>query len=104
MTDINSMIAENLVEKDNMKVDLSRADSDIVQHNFYRKDKVTLKVSQIDIRVYGVADSFVVGNIENGKIYAAGKAIEFDKDLGALVFDDPYTDWLDGTMGFWSRD
>lgn len=104
MTEMNNIIANNLVEKDAMKVNLSASDSDVNQHVFFRKDKVTLRVKQISLRVSGITDSFAPGIAENGTIYDAGQLIKFDDDLGALVFDDPYTNWLDGTMGFWSRD
>ena len=74
------------------------------QINVFAKGKVTLKVSQITIRYKGIGDSFVPGDSENGKIYDAGKLILFDNDLGGLVFDDPYTNYLDGSMYFWDRD
>jgi hypothetical protein len=97
------MISSNFVDKNNMKFNLSREDESI-QYNLFNDEKLRIKVSQITIRLSDIADSFVPGHPENGKIYDEGKLIWLDDDLGGLVFDDPYINRLDGSMLFWDRD
>ena len=65
---MSDFVAANLVEKDNMKVDLSRADSDVVQYNFIRTEMVLGKVAQIVGKTISLNDSFYLNNTSNGVI------------------------------------
>lgn len=99
---VDSIIGSGLSQSGGLPIDLSREDTN-VQYNLFDRGKVTLRLSQLLIRWFGIADSFVPGHPENGKIYDAGKLILFDDDLGGLMFDEPYTNRLDGSMYFWDR-
>ena len=68
MSDINELIANNLLEKDSMKVTLSNADSGVNQHVFFRKDKTKLKVAQITINQNAINDSFYLNHTTNGRL------------------------------------
>ena len=103
MSESDEIVSGGLVEKNDMKVSLSPSDGDVVPYTFFRSERVSLKVSQITIRESGIADSFVPGHAENGKIYDAGKLIKFDDDLGGFVWDEPYLNMWDNTLLFWDR-
>lgn len=102
MTFANNL-AKHIVDKNNMKFQLSREDKEL-QYNIFRSERLRVRVAQVTMRLSGIADSFVPGHPENGKIYDEGKLIWFDDDLGGLVFDDPYINRLDGSMLYWDRD
>ena len=104
MSEADDIIISNLVEKDSMKVSLSHSDPGAIQHNFIRSDEVKVRVSKILTRYYGIADSFILNHPVNSKMYISTQVIQFDNDLGALVFDEFDISMLDGTMGFWRRD
>ncbi len=100
MTEIDASL---LAEQNRFTISHKHGFGDKAQANYFVSEKLTLKVSQITIRESGIADSFVPGHAENGKIYDAGKLILFDDDLGGFVWDEPYLNMWDNTMLFWDR-
>ena len=68
MTDINTLIANNLADKDSMKVSLSHSDAGAVQHSFQRAEKLNIKISQIKYDVIAINDSFYLNHATNSQM------------------------------------
>jgi uncharacterized protein (UPF0128 family) len=66
MTNVDEIIASNLVEKDDMRTELSRDDAGVVQYNFFRKERLGIKLKQITVNVNNINDSFYLNSTTNG--------------------------------------
>ena len=68
MVDLNSIISNNIVEKDDMKVSLSASDGAVNQYLFFDNGLIKVRVSEINIVVNNINDSFILNSTTNALI------------------------------------